>query len=178
MPVNVPVICWWSGEDLPDPAPADHVVLYTWAEKPETEPGCNFPMFSESTYTVAIDKAPSDIVSGFHIRHPDEDEYTTWGHHSFYVRFEYRVVCASPDPALPRPGESLDDYVRRRSWDKIGVDYNADAAFFRYAQEHGLGKPETQEVDLTFDGVTYRVQVLRDGDRPSARWETGETSGL
>jgi len=157
--VNVPVLCWWSGEAAPEPEPAVYALLHTWSEKPLTEPGCNFPMYSQHSYAVAIAGAPSEIVAGLHTRHADEEAGNTLGHHSFYVRFEYQAVCATADPTGPRPGETLDEYVRRRCWDAVGVNYNADAAFFRYAQEHGLGKPETQEVDVTYDGVSYRVQA-------------------
>jgi hypothetical protein len=55
-------------------------------------------------------------------------------------------------PELP------EDAIRNAAWNAKGIPYNPDAAFPRYAREHGLGNPETPEFDVTVDGVTYRAQ--------------------
>ena len=59
-------------------------------------------------------------------------------------------------PELP------EDAIRNAAWNAKGIPYNPDAAFPRYAREHGLGNPETPEFDIVVNGVTYRGQGFRD----------------
>ena len=156
---DVPVIAWCSGEPAPVPLPQTCAVERTWSDKPLEEPGCNFPMWATNTYAVAVSNGPSDIVSGLHIRHADEEAGNTWGHHSFSIRFELQGQGqALPLPGGPRPGETLDEYVKRTSWDRVGVNYNADAALYVAAQRYSLGKPETPETDVVYQGEPWRVQ--------------------
>jgi hypothetical protein len=66
---------------------------------------------------------------------------------------------SEPAPPKPQPQETLEQYVRRVSWDKVGVNYNPDAAFVRYARQNGLGKPESQEFDVMYASQAYRIQA-------------------
>jgi len=50
------------------------------------------------------------------------------------------------------------DVVREAAWNAAGVPFNPRAAFPRYAREHNLGNPETDEFDFAHDGVAYRGQ--------------------
>lgn len=38
--------------------------------------------------------------------------------------------------------------IRQKAWDTVGVNYNPEAAFSRYARERGLGIPLTNEFDV------------------------------
>lgn len=58
------------------------------------------------------------------------------------------------DPAANLP-ESI---VREAGWNAAGIPYNPDAAFAKYAREHGLGHPQTEEFDFSYKGVNYRGQ--------------------
>jgi hypothetical protein len=162
------VVAWWSGEDTLQPLPADHLMLQTWAEKPYTEPGVNFPMNKAATYRVGLMGCTADMVFGLHTRHDDEGPGATWGHHSFYIKYVASVAAVPPTveptpPPIDPPAETLEEFVRRRSWDAVGVDYNPDAAFVKYATAHGLGKPETQEYDVVHKGKPYRAQAFTKG---------------
>ncbi len=44
--------------------------------------------------------------------------------------------------------------IRQAAWDTVGINYNPEAAFSRYAREHGLGIPLTNEFDVN----GYRCQ--------------------
>jgi hypothetical protein len=51
-----------------------------------------------------------------------------------------------------------DDVVREAAWNAAGVPFNPLAAFPRYAREHDLGTPQTDEFDFSYKGVNYRGQ--------------------
>ena len=59
----------------------------------------------------------------------------------------------------------LEETIRNAAWQKIGVPYNPDAAFPKYARAHGLGAPVpgTGEFDARVNGVDYRVQPFVGG---------------
>jgi len=63
----------------------------------------------------------------------------------------------------PPPEETLDEFIRRSTWDEVEIDYFPDAALTKYAAAHNLGKPETNEFDLEYEGTTYRVQAFTRG---------------
>jgi hypothetical protein len=152
---NIPIIAWCSGEELPDPLPESYSILRTWEDKPIHERGCNFPLYANQVCRIAVYDANSAIISGITTAHPDEEEGNTWGHHSFSIGF---TNYGSYVP--PQTTETLETFIRRKSWDEIGVNYNQTAALTKYATEHGMGKPETNEFDLTHEGTTYRVQAF------------------
>ncbi len=49
--------------------------------------------------------------------------------------------------------------MRRNAWDILNIPFNPDAALGRYAREHNLGVPLTQE----FDVPGYRCQGFANG---------------
>lgn len=65
-------------------------------------------------------------------------------------------------PTMPLPSEPVQD-IRNAAWNALGVPLNPDAAFYRYAQTRGLGKPETPELDVSSNGRTYRYQGFAGG---------------
>ena len=62
-----------------------------------------------------------------------------------------------PEANLP------DDVVREAAWNAAGIPYNPEAAFSRYARDHGLGTPQTEEFDFSYKGVNYRGQGFSQG---------------
>ena len=58
------------------------------------------------------------------------------------------------DQALEVP----ENVVRTEAWEALGVPFNPDFAFPRYAHEHNLGVPMTEEFDFSHRGVNYRGQ--------------------
>jgi hypothetical protein len=51
-----------------------------------------------------------------------------------------------------------EDVVREAAWSAAGIPFNPQAAFAKYAREHDLGVPQTQEFDFSYKGVNYRGQ--------------------
>jgi len=173
---DVPIICWWSGEDTPYPLPMGYVILNTWTEKPSNEPGCNFPLEINATYKVAVytgKPGTSSIVSNIHIRHPDEGEDVTQGHFSFDVYFTEMgetVLTVTPTvgptltttptamPIVTVTPVDVEQTLRETSWNHAypanGVQFNPTAAFQAVARTRDYGAPVTNEFDV--DG--YRVQ--------------------
>jgi hypothetical protein len=58
------------------------------------------------------------------------------------------------DPATNLP----ENVVREAAWNAAGIPFNPEAAFSRYAREHELGTPQTDEFDFSYKGVNYRGQ--------------------
>ena len=46
------------------------------------------------------------------------------------------------------PAEATLADVRNAAWNALGIAYNADAAFVRFARANGLGNPVTGEFDV------------------------------
>ncbi len=68
-----------------------------------------------------------------------------------------------PEPA-PEPDEEA---IRRAAWNVRNIPYNPEAAFPRYAREHGLGNPVTAEVDVgdvRLQGFSGGIVYARIGD--------------
>jgi hypothetical protein len=51
-----------------------------------------------------------------------------------------------------------DNLVRAEGWNALGIPFNPNFAFPRYAHEHDLGVPLTEEFDFSYRGVNYRGQ--------------------
>jgi len=128
----------------------------------------NYAMQKNDTINVTVERvsgelAVSDAARGMHTRHADLGDDCKWGHFSFELTFTYYgeyVPATTEEPATPEPSESLEQFIRRKTWDQVGVNYNPDAALTKYATRYGLGKPETQEFDLVYSGNTYRIQAF------------------
>jgi PKD repeat protein len=54
--------------------------------------------------------------------------------------------------------DTAEEAVRNKAWNEMVIAYNPDAAFPRYARQHGLGAPLTDETDVEFEGTAYRLQ--------------------
>ncbi len=69
-------------------------------DKPENEPGTNFPLWKHQVTTVEGVGLPSDKVVNLHSGHPDEPGPPEWGntlfHHSFYVVFQRKIKDGEP----------------------------------------------------------------------------------
>jgi hypothetical protein len=69
-------------------------------DKPENEPGTNFPVWKHQVCTVEGMGLPSDKVINLHSGHPDEPGPPAWGntlfHHSFYVVFQRTIKDGEP----------------------------------------------------------------------------------
>ncbi len=59
----------------------------------------------------------------------------------------------------------LEQTIRNAAWQKVGVPFNPDAAFPKYARAKGLGSPVpgTGEFDIRINGIDYRVQPFVGG---------------
>lgn len=76
-------------------------------DKPETEPGFNIPMYktvaeyNDLQVLSVNDEYPCGTVNGLSSIHPDEDEYNTLYHHSFFVVWDLRPVTVVEPPIDP-----------------------------------------------------------------------------
>lgn len=125
------------------------------------EPMGNGVLSRDAVGVTVLSELDSDRVLGLCTNHGDELKEdgaigNSNGHHSFLVEWQL-VSKDSVEPPAP-PTEITDDVIRHKSWDKVGVDYNPDAALAKRAAELGLGKPETQEFDV--DGHRAQCFVL------------------
>jgi hypothetical protein len=66
----------------------------------------------------------------------------------------HELITRIYDPTANLP----DDIVREAAWTAAGIPFNPQAAFPRYAREHNLGNPQTDEFDFSYKGVNYRGQ--------------------
>ena len=162
----------YTGSDLPA---WDEQVQMFWPdgtaiiplEKPPPEAMGNGILGRNAIGVMVQSELESDLVLNLHTDHPDEpalpsgDLGNTNGHHSFLVDWVLTVKGTAEPP--PVTGETLPEFIRRKSWDAVGVDFNPDAALFHYAQAHELGKPETNEFDVVWNFVIYRVQAYAGG---------------
>lgn len=66
----------------------------------------------------------------------------------------HELILRVYDPVANLP----EDVVREAAWNAAGVAFNPQAAFPRYAREHDLGVPQTEEFDFSYKGINYRGQ--------------------
>lgn len=97
----------WEGRQVGEKA--DPIVL----DKPLNEPAGNIGLGAPQTVQAWMlgreinDRDSSDVVTGIHTRHADEEAGNTFGHHSFYVVFQ-KTVATDPEPPA---GKIFDHYV-------------------------------------------------------------------
>lgn len=77
-----------------------------------------------------------------------------------FVR-QFGGVVTPPPP--PPPPITLAEAVVEASLDQTWMPINDKAALYQYAQAHGLGYPQTDEVETEFNGETYVLQVFERG---------------
>jgi len=66
----------------------------------------------------------------------------------------HELISRVYDPVANLP----EDIVREAAWNAAGIAFNPQAAFPRYAREHDLGVPQTEEFDFSYKGINYRGQ--------------------
>jgi len=106
---------------------------------------------------------PSDVVTGFHTRHPDiEVPGSTTGHHSILAVYVYGKHVESPVQAeIPVDDSNFQWFVRdQMSKEAIGgvVQFNDATALMQYARGSSLGAALTNERGFDFDNVQYVAQ--------------------
>jgi len=62
------------------------------------------------------------------------------------------------DQVFAEVDKMLEQAACNAAWAAGGIPYNPEAAFPKYAREHGLGNPETPEFDFVYRGKRYRGQ--------------------
>jgi len=70
---------------------------------------------------------------------------------------------ANPPQAWQYPYPPLEQVLRKAAWDAKGIPYNPEAALARFAREHDLGVPETEEFEFTYKDKLYRGQGFSRG---------------
>jgi hypothetical protein len=149
------------------------------------EPGTNWPLWRGSQVFVSMRDAASDRVGPLHTEmgaYKGGDLF----HHTWYLVFQRARAdgqpveelpappvaeeppappVTPPDPAGPGTGDSsaLDDAtlrtIREESWRQVHVAFNRDSSFARYARQHNLGAPLTNE----YDAGAFRAQGFAGG---------------
>jgi hypothetical protein len=66
----------------------------------------------------------------------------------------HELIMRAYDPESKLP----DNLVREAAWNAADIPFNPNAAFPKYAREHDLGNPISQEFDFSYRGVNYRGQ--------------------
>lgn len=66
----------------------------------------------------------------------------------------HELITRIYDPTANLP----EAVVQEAAWNAAGIAFNPEAAFPKYAREHDLGVPQTEEFDFSYKGVNYRGQ--------------------
>lgn len=148
--------------------------VFAVVDKPANEAGTNFPMWSSTRATVAIDDAlPSESVTGLRTDHADEEIGNTWGHHSFYIVFQRTLMPVEDDKEpgdqgggtggeIDEPPLSLEETVALVGQPLI-IPLNPAAGFYKIAKQQSLGERLTKEYDLEYQGRKFRAQIYEKG---------------
>jgi hypothetical protein len=80
------------------------------------------------------------------------------------VRYLHQYIESQPPPPEPPPVD-FEEELRNHAWNYEGkfqpnIPYNPDAAFQRYARDHGLGIPMSGESDVSIGGILIRFQCF------------------
>ena len=81
-------------------------------------------------------------------------------------------VTVEGEPEPPVPPTPTNEEIRNAAWNLVGIPYNPDAAFPKYAREHELGIPMTGEFvvgDTTAQGYAVAVVCAVTGDWANVR---------
>lgn len=141
----------WPWEQWPakDESVVDTVYgahLAQWGIYAEYDPGKK----EYGPYWVRVQGAPSDVFYGMGL---------PWKRHVSWALVFQRTVKAQPEPE-PDPDAPWTEQLRNEAWKEIGVRYNPDAGFVKYARDHDLGQPvrDFNEIDRTIKGTHFRLQ--------------------
>lgn len=143
------IIFWSDGFDkLGDSAYED----YTMRETKQGSGWANIPVFNH--YAPDLDEVgawcwapfgPAEVVQGGGL--PWNRHISTFAVWQAVPRDQLEGPEEPETPELPEYPEG-EAGIRQKAWDTVGVNYNPEAAFSRYAREHGLGIPLTNEFDI------------------------------
>jgi len=67
-------------------------------------------------------------------------------------------VTPPPPPPPPPPVSDPVQVLRNAAWNRLGIAFNPDAAFGKYAREQDLGNPVTGEFDVSTSAGDFREQ--------------------
>lgn len=73
------------------------------------------------------------------------------------------VVTPPPPPPPPPPVSDPVQVLRNAAWNRLGIAFNPDAAFGKYAREQDLGNPVTGEFDVSTSAGDFREQGFAGG---------------
>lgn len=142
--------------------PEGQVPIYATVDKPDYEPGTNFPLW-QSLLTVAVaDTHLSEYVAGLSHAHADEDTGNTWGHHSFYIVFQLTPTDAVIPPPPPE-GELTLEEVLLETFGPLAMPHENWTPLRRYADDNSLGQCLSDIYTLTHGDTEYEVQVYEEG---------------
>lgn len=136
-------------------------IWFVKLDKPLTEPAGNFAMWSENVYKAKVRKLGgviySDWVLGMNM--PQNQ------HVAYYLTWELSEKSQEePEPIPePEPPQTIEQVIQNAAWNAVGVNFNKNSYFFKYAKLYNLGKPETQEMDISYGKRTYRFQGYNKG---------------
>jgi len=85
--------------------------------------------------------------------HWEKFDIRNWPFLDAFFKVKDQVTNPPPPPPPPPPG-NLEQQIRNAAWNQLGIPFNPDAAFGRYAREKQLGNPVTTEFDIS----NYRAQ--------------------
>ena len=148
--------------------------VFAVVDKPANEAGTNFPMWSSTRATVAVDDAlPSERVTGLRSDHADEEVGNTWGHHSFYIVFQRTLIPTEDENETEEQenesgGEAnelpltLEETVALVGQPLI-IPLNPAAGFYKIAKQQNLGERLTKEYDLEYESRKFRAQIFEKG---------------
>lgn len=100
----------WTWEGRRPDEPARPVKI----DKPATEAGADIAMHAGQKVDVwaigpnLYQTIAGDKVTNLHTGHPDEAPGNTWGHHSFYVVWQWTTAGSGPEPEPPDPPDPPD----------------------------------------------------------------------
>lgn len=134
-------------------------VWFTKLDKPTNEPAANFAMWSGNIYSAKLRQVggvtASDWVYGLQM--PQNQ------HVAYYLTWELAEISEPEPEPEPVPPQTIEQVVQNAAWNEVGVSFNKEAYFFKYAKLYNLGKPETQEKDVVYGKRTYRFQGYSNG---------------
>ncbi len=135
-------------------------------DKPDNEPGANFPMWKWQVCSMRMSDLPSDVVHGLSTNHPDEplpgggQSGNTLFHHSFLVVFQ-KVVAAQSTGTLSGRVENSRDGLTAELWrDGASMESTPVAADGTFTFKVNAGQYEVrlddqrQNVRINVGGVT------------------------
>ena len=144
----------WVGQDTKPKSGWTNLVMYASSSYIPDRGECG-------SWSMMKGSAPSEVVTCMGM--PNQWHVSTFVVFQAVPRSEFADVPPVVDPPVDGYPAGLPG-VRQRAWDEVGVNYNPDAAFSRYASDNRLGIPLTNEFDINgmraqgfVGGIVYAV---------------------